>query len=399
MKKQINYGITLCLLLLQLSAMAVNYTWVNWQATQDWSTPGNWNGDPSLEPTALDETHINQGPGVLGPIVNSNNAVTGRIVLDNGSSLTVAAGGFLDNSGQLVTGNGVSVGNTITVNGTLSVATQFGLGMNSGGDGTLTVNTGGIVNTPGSWLISGYGAGGSGDIIVDGGTLNATILYAGNFGDGTLTVNSGAANATSVLVVGLENSSTGHVTVNGGLLTVAGLNCGEKSGTAIVDLNGGQLINEGGFVQNANSVFNFSGGELVFTTSTLADVNWAIDNGGGTWNFTETRSVISNAQGIVVSSVPTPPTEAATIVSSSISNHVMRMVIDIPSGLNFYQPMASSNLVTEGWGSIPHSDDGVNPFVVTNLDYSTTDTSGSNEVIYVEVDHVQKFFSIEGMQP
>ena len=399
MKKQINYGIALCLLLLPLSAMAVNYTWVNWEATQDWSAPGNWNGDPSLEPTASDETHINQGPGVLGPIVSSNNAVTGRVVIDAGSSLAVAAGGNLSNSGEHHVGNvGGSVNNNTTVSGTYSVGGTFGLGLAATGGGALTVNAGGIVNANGAWLIAGYASGGSGDITVDGGTLNAGVFYVGNLGNGTLTVNSGSA-SSAVLNVALEPSSTGLVEVNGGILTVTGLNAGHTTGSATVTLNGGQMINNGGFVQNANTVMNFAGGELVFTVSSLEDVNDVIDNGSGTWNFAETRSVVSNAQGVVVSSVPTPPTEAATIVSSSISNNVMRMVIDTPSGLNFYQPMASSNLVTEGWGSIPHSDDGVNPFVVTNLDYSTTDTSGSNEVIYVQVDHVQKFFSVEGTQP
>ena len=396
MKKIISYGTILCLMLLPVSGMAANFTWVNWVGDQNWVDGGNWNQE-GVAPTAADDTHFNQGPGVLGAIVSTTNAVGARLVMDHTVTVTVAAGGELTVTQALLGNPAGSVDNDLVVDGgVLNITDTAPIGV--AGNGSITVNSG-TLNATGDWLIAGYDVGGSGDIVVNGGTVNAKILYAGNNGDGGITVNGGVVNAAGVLVVALANPTTGHVTVNGGVLSVTGFNVGENDGTGIVDLNGGQLINTGGFVQNTNAVFNFAGGELVFTSSTLADVNWAIDNGGGTWNFAEFRSVVSNAQGVVVSSIAIPPTEAATIVSSTVSNNLMKIVVDTPSGVHLYHPMASSNLATGAWGSIPHSDDGVNAFVVTNLEYSTADASGTNEVIYVQVDYVQKFFKVDGEQP
>lgn len=397
MNKYIKLSLLLCALSLPASVIAVNFTWVNWTTDQDWSNGGNWNKG-GLVPTTADETHFNQGPGVLGPIVSSNNAVTGRIVVDNGSSLTIAGGASLNNSGQVVMGNGFgSTSNSIVAIGTLDVATEFGLGMVSGCDGILTVNIGGTVNALNSWLISGYGDGGTGYIIMDGGTLNAKDLWVGNLGNGNLTVNSGSVNATNVLNVAVGNSSTGHVTVNGGMLTVAGLNAGANDGTAILNLNGGQVINNGGFVQNTNAVFNFDGGELVFTLPafTLEDVNWAIDNGGGTWNFAEARSVVEVGGNIIISSVTAA---APTIISlTAVSNGVMKMVVDAQSTGNNYYPIADNDLTVASWTTVEHSDNPTTGFAVTNLDYSTT--SGTNKVIYVQSTEAQKFFKIGVVQP
>lgn len=86
-----------------------------------------------------------------------------------------------------------------------------------------------------------------------------------------------------------------------------------------------------------------------------------------------------------------------TIVSwSQISSNVMKMVIDAPSSMDRYSLQSKADLVVGPWGSVAHSDDGVNPFVVTNLSYSTTDATGTNEVIYLQSTDAQKFFNIIG---
>lgn len=193
MKKRLNYGIALCLLLLPVSGMAVGFTWVNWLGDQNWADGGNWNQEGAV-PTAADETHINQGPGVLGPIVSTAGAVTGRIVMDSGSSLTIAAGGDLTNSGQHMAGNGGgSVNNDTTVSGSYSVGAEFGLGAASGASATLTVNSGGIVTSTGAWMIPGWQSGSTGEILVDGGTINAAFLHVGWTGDGVLRLTNGAS--------------------------------------------------------------------------------------------------------------------------------------------------------------------------------------------------------------
>ncbi|MCK4565520.1 MAG: hypothetical protein KAU94_12695 [Verrucomicrobia bacterium] len=86
----------------------------------------------------------------------------------------------------------------------------------------------------------------------------------------------------------------------------------------------------------------------------------------------------------------------ATIISFTQEGDNMRMVIDAPSAANKYYPKATANLVIPDWDGVPHSDDGVNPFVTTNLSYSTADGTGTNEVIYVQADDAAKFFGIGG---
>jgi hypothetical protein len=56
-------------------------------------------------------------------------------------------------------------------------------------------------------------------------------------------------------------------------------------------------------------------------------------------------------------------------------------------------PVTTDSLTVQGWEYIAHSDDGVNPFVIANLDYSTA--SGSNVVIYVEGTNSAGFFGLE----
>lgn len=312
--KKVKYTIALCALLLPGITMAAGFTWVNWAGNQDWADGGNWNQAAAV-PSTADETHINQGPGVPGPIVSTAGAETGRVIIDGGSSLTVAAGGNLNNTGQHLAGNGAgSVNNHTSVSGTYSVGTQFGLGAANGGAGSLTVNSGGTVTSTGSWLISGWQAGATGDITVDGGVLNAAFLHVGWSGAGSLTLDNGASVTSSgAMNVAVDPTATGLVEINGGVLTVAGLNAGASTGSATITLNGGQLINSGGFVQNANSIFNIGAGELIFGSSTVADVNWAIDNGAGTWNFAgangNVRSVTDDGLGtITVTAIPEPAT-------------------------------------------------------------------------------------------
>ncbi len=83
-----------------------------------------------------------------------------------------------------------------------------------------------------------------------------------------------------------------------------------------------------------------------------------------------------------------------TIVSSSvISSGLIKLVIDAPDALSAYRPVGKTNLASGAWGYLAHSDDGVNPFVETNLSYSTAE--GMNTAIYVQTTNVAEFFGIE----
>ena len=76
-----------------------------------------------------------------------------------------------------------------------------------------------------------------------------------------------------------------------------------------------------------------------------------------------------------------------------LSNHVMKLVISgaTPSDC----PASTANLVDGAWGRIPHSDDAVNPYIVTNLTYSTTD--GTNQFIYLQSNGTREFIRIQSV--
>ncbi|RLA55519.1 MAG: hypothetical protein DRR04_14745, partial [Gammaproteobacteria bacterium] len=95
----------------------------------------------------------------------------------------------------------------------------------------------------------------------------------------------------------------------------------------------------------------------------------------------------------VLDVVPGPP---GSIVEGSIANGMARLVIDASAPAYGYYPKTTTNLVDGIWGSVAHSDDGVNPFHVTNLTYSTLE--GTNKVIYVDASGIQGFFRIGGAE-
>ncbi len=91
----------------------------------------------------------------------------------------------------------------------------------------------------------------------------------------------------------------------------------------------------------------------------------------------------------------TPPIFEPEILSWSVySNGVMKMVVNAPSTASRYSVQATTDLAIDPFSAVAHSDNGVNPFVVTNLAYSTV--QGTNEVIYVQSADSEKFFKIIG---
>ena len=72
---------------------------------------------------------------------------------------------------------------------------------------------------------------------------------------------------------------------------------------------------------------------------------------------------------------------------------MMKMTVDAPGAAEVYAPVATTNLVDGTWVDAAHSTNGVDPFIVTNLGYSTAE--GANNVIYVDATtNSAKFFQI-----
>jgi len=311
MKNHVNCGAVLFLLL--LSGVSMANTWIG--GAGDWATGANW--DTGSVPDAGDQTHINTGATAQAS-VSTAGALSAKLVMENGSGLTLASGGNLAVGGQALLGNAASsVGSSITVEGgQLSVATEFALGVTGGG--LLVINTG-TVNANGAWLIPGYQAGSTGDIVVNGGALNtAGPLYTGFNGDGSLTVNGGNVNLSSHLIVGANAGSIGDVIINSGVTTATALNF-SGAGVQSLDLNGGQLITTGGFEEGAGSTFYIGSGELVFNGGqTLSQVQGLV--AGSNWIFDDTASVFERDGAIVVTSSLDLPTNVTITAGSPLGD-------------------------------------------------------------------------------
>ena len=96
--------------------------------------------------------------------------------------------------------------------------------------------------------------------------------------------------------------------VDGGSVTAQALNFG-GAGTQTLDLNGGQLINNGGFAASPSSTFYIGSGELIFAPASgaiLEDVEGLVSQPNRI--FDDTASVYDSGSGIVVTSIPEPGT-------------------------------------------------------------------------------------------
>ena len=107
------------------------------------------------------------------------------------------------------------------------------------------------------------------------------------------------------------------------------------------------------------------------------------------WLYSSSNSVKQNVFAVLFSDAP-----AMVMDWSVISGNLMRMVVNTPDAANLYYPKVTTNLLNGTWTGVPHSDDGINAFITTNLGYSTVDVSGTNKVIYVQADDAVGFFGI-----
>lgn len=124
-----------------------------------------------------------------------------------------------------------------------------------------------------------------------------------------------------------------------------------------------------GFVSNANITvtgFDSFASATVEQTTTNGVVLVLSDTAGSTPDFSGVTPVAGGSQ--------------------------LKIVLGSSDSLESYSLLGCPDLVAAAWTNVPHSDDGINPFIITNLSYSTTE--GSNAVIYVETDAAQSFYGL-----
>ncbi len=188
------------------------YQW-NGPTSENWATVSNW-------------AAANGPNGVAtGPAPTSGNFIH-RLSVNNkaGNPLNYLA----------------SLGDTVYANPT-GRGLVIGSGLSTGG-GTMIIS-GGSFSTVGSASSDVVGnSGNTGNLILEGGTFLSDALDLGNAGNGIgrLTIQSGTA-SISTLSFNFNNTGSGFVNLNGGILEIAALREITTSGNHVFNFNGGLL--------------------------------------------------------------------------------------------------------------------------------------------------------------
>ncbi|MGA2854167.1 MAG: autotransporter-associated beta strand repeat-containing protein, partial [Verrucomicrobiota bacterium] len=232
----------------------------------------------------------------------SSISMGGRLTVNAG--LLNVAGGTLNagNIHMITLTSGASTGaldiNAATVNNSAETVVLDGQNAGTGGQGTLTVNSGSILNSEGDLLLAFAGSGIGQVNIAAGTTVNVASVYKRwvivnewDTSQGQLTVNGGTLNLNAGTDIQFStggwdpgaSASTSFVTLNSGAIAAwsgnhagAGssgvLNLNNNASRAVdntFNLNGGTLT-IGGIVSGratGSRVFNFNGGTLKPTAS------------------------------------------------------------------------------------------------------------------------------------
>lgn len=199
-------------------------------------------------------------------------------------TLTVQNGAVLNTSGNVLVGNQAGLppsSGTVTVTGSGSqLNSTANMDVGVAGEGTLTIENGGVVNSAGVRL--GINPGGTGTVTVTGSgsqLISTAAVNVGELGVGTLTVQQGATGSSSGLDIGLSaggqgtmlltdanttwtnsfanatigDAGTGTLTVqNGAVLVTNGVSLGNQVGSSgTVTVSGsGSVLNSQGFVDD-----------------------------------------------------------------------------------------------------------------------------------------------------
>ena len=220
--------IILSMLVAASSVFAVDDIWNGNGGDTDYNNAANWN--KGWVPQAADKA-ITKGETNIDIIMDSTPAAS---------------------PSEIWLGSNVGANlHTLTINGATLSGFKMKIGYDRGayddvvGNGLLTLNNAAI--TLSSNLEVGTRdntgtTGASGDVVVNGGTLNANQIILGKSSgfDGTITLNNGAAVTVNNFKLALSGSAVGTLNLNSGSLTVN--NGWSGTGTGYIDIAEGTVL-------------------------------------------------------------------------------------------------------------------------------------------------------------
>ena len=228
----------------------VQAAWTDAGPDQLWSTTANWSGD--TVPTSGTTAEIRILPG---PIIKNEGAVAKE----------VRVGVDMDEVGALTVDGG-----------TLMEVRWFNLGHRDGATGTLNMNSGSI-------------------------TVSDNIII-GRGGTGTVNMNGGTITATGDFTIGRGAATTGHVNLDGGIIT-AGNFVMRVSYTAVgtMDVAGGTLIIDGDKLTTIQEYID-NGWITAYDGLGTLDLDYGVTNEGKT--TLKASALLLNPRPAMGSSVP-----------------------------------------------------------------------------------------------
>jgi hypothetical protein len=362
---------------------------ISWTGTvsTDWFAPGNWDRDPSL-PTAADNVIIPSAPSSQ-PLIAAAGAECSSITIENGASLTMSGtteytfsvSGDWINNGTFTHGIGTvnfngsntyqeiagssatdfyilrvekgAMANTLEANSiiTLNATTpdarlQLISGtfkLSNSSSNIIAINTNGTAaaNALGSgkriWVHNGSLAVNSswrlnaGELKITGGVVNVGNSNSQNIdflNNGKIVQQGGELNV-SAGIWGNTTTSTGSVTINGGILTVAAL------------FNG---FSRPAFEMNINTNFTMTGGTLV--------VRRRGTDGAGSDYFNHSNNAIVTGGTLQIGNSTTPASHIIRINSTVPVHNLLLNAHNSPTTLLISNDLTVSNDVTLDGGTL-----------------------------------------------
>ncbi|EMN3919017.1 autotransporter outer membrane beta-barrel domain-containing protein [Citrobacter farmeri] len=237
--------------------------------------------------------------------VGNTSGETGELNISNGGSVT----GTSTTVGSVAGSTGL-----VTVDGAGTMLNITGITVGNGGEGTLTITNGGVVNSSSGGTI-GLNAGSVGMVDVSGGSqwnLSGKFLIVGNKGTGTLNISGGSSvitgnDAGGGTSIGAGSSATvdgagsslsygygglqisGDLSITGGGQVISPNNRGGanvNSGATLTVDGADSRLTTGNFSVNAGGLMTVTNGGNVVTTGASGDVingAVAVDGTGSVW--------------------------------------------------------------------------------------------------------------------